>query len=69
MLSKVGSKTLHRAAKIGNKSLHTGAKIGAKFIDPAMAVASVAAPEAAAGLAIGGAIAKPVLKTLERGTR
>ena len=69
MLGKIGSKSLHRASKLGNKAVHSGAKIGAKYIDPAMAVASIAMPEVGAGLAVGGAVAKPVLKALERGTR
>tara|TARA_R110001632_G_scaffold57465_1_gene140425 strand:+ start:177 stop:386 length:210 start_codon:yes stop_codon:yes gene_type:complete len=69
MLGKIGSKSLHRASKLGNKAIHSGAKIGAKYIDPAMAVASIAMPEVGAGLAVGGAVAKPVLKALERGTR
>jgi hypothetical protein len=69
MLSKVGSKSLHRASKLGNKAIHSGAKIGAKYIDPAMAVASIAVPEAGAGLALANMAAKPVLKALEKGTR
>tara|TARA_R110000823_G_scaffold193094_1_gene324673 strand:- start:130 stop:339 length:210 start_codon:yes stop_codon:yes gene_type:complete len=69
MLGKIGSKSLHRASKLGNKAVHSGAKIGAKYIDPAMAVASIAVPEAGAGLALANMAAKPVLKALERGTR
>tara|TARA_R110001599_G_scaffold107817_1_gene270568 strand:- start:300 stop:509 length:210 start_codon:yes stop_codon:yes gene_type:complete len=69
MLGKIGSKSLHRASKLGNKAIHSGAKIGAKYIDPAMAVATIAMPEVGAGLALGSAVAKPALKALERGTR
>ena len=46
-----------------------GSKIGSKYIGPAAAIASIAAPEAALGLAVGAELGKPILKGLERATR
>lgn len=68
-MMKLGSKRLAGAAKIGTKAVHMGSKIGSKYIGPAAAIATIAAPEAALGLAVGAEVGKPVLKGLERATR
>ena len=68
-MRKFGQKALHSASKIGMKEVHTGAKLGAKLVTPLAMAGGIMAPEIAVPLAVGAEIAKPILQTIEKGTR
>jgi len=69
MLSKFGAKALHDANKFGQKSIHVVSKFAAKGAPIGVALASAAMPEVALPLAIGGAVARPLLKGLQKASR
>jgi hypothetical protein len=69
MLKKFGAKTLHDAGKFGQKAIHVSSKFGAKGVAIGAAIASAAMPEIALPLAIGAAVARPVLRSIQKATR
>jgi hypothetical protein len=69
MLTKFGSKGMYGAGKFGQKSLHVVSKFAGKGLPIGAAVASAAMPEVALPLAIGAAVARPILKTLQKVSR
>jgi len=66
--SKFGQKAIG-VARFGQKSIHSASKFGAKYVAPVATLAGIAAPEVALPMAATAAVAKPLLKTVEKLTR
>lgn len=69
MLKKFASKSLHSAGKFGQKSIHMASKFGQKGLPMGIAVASIAAPEAAIPLAMAEPVIRSGLKGLQKASR